>query len=200
MQLLLDGVNLGFVNYGDARAEVCATFETRPPNCPRIGFSANLNLADLGIAKGNHTLAAQIIDESGRVTVIPDAPVNFVAQSGALELPKAVLTSPAPNEHVSGTITISGYAWAPSGNIAHVNVVVDNNDRGEIPYGLPRPEACAQLPDVRACPRIGFETQFNTKVLSNGPHTMYILVVDDKGGVATAPPMGFFGISIVVEN
>jgi hypothetical protein len=53
---------------------------------------------------------------------------------------------------------------------------VDGSSYTAIPYGTALPDVCAQLPDVAACPRIGFAVNFDTTRLSNGPHVLGVFV------------------------
>jgi hypothetical protein len=58
---------------------------------------------------------------------------------------------------------------------------VDGSSYTAIPYGTALPDVCAQLPDVAACPRIGFAVNFDTTRSSNGPHVLGVLL--RKGGI-----------------
>ena len=98
-------------------------------------------------------------------------------------------------------LTISGHAWDPDGRIAPVFLLVDGVQRGAaIRYGLPRPEACAALADVAACPNIGFEGTYDTRSLSNGAHRLGAILRDDAGRAVIIPGLTTAGMNIIVDN
>ncbi|MBI1788205.1 MAG: hypothetical protein HYR60_11720, partial [Acidobacteria bacterium] len=76
----------------------------------------------------------------------------------------------------------------------------DGASFGLAQYGQPRPEACATLPDVAACPNIGFELDFDTRRVPNGPHTLSVFLIDDKGQTAEIPKVVYDGINVFVNN
>jgi len=84
-----------------------------------------------------------------------------------------------------------------------VDLVVDGEVRASVPYGTPRAAECAQLPDVKACPNIGFDLDFDTRVLTNGSHTLGVRVTGKSGQAVVLPgPSGglSFGLNVYVQN
>jgi hypothetical protein len=97
-------------------------------------------------------------------------------------------------------VKISGYAYAPAGKIGQILLVVDEYPLAAIPYGSARPDICAALSNVSACPNIGFDLDFDSTRLSNGPHFVSILVDDDRGNTGQFPASFFSGVNVTVEN
>ena len=83
------------------------------------------------------------------------------------------------NQTFSGMTKISGTAYDPDGRILQVYVSFDDAFYATATYGSDRSAACAALTDVPACPKIGFDLNFDTKRLSNGPHYLRVIVYDD---------------------
>jgi len=70
----------------------------------------------------------------------------------------------------------------------------------QLRYGLPRPEACAALTDIAACPNIGFEGTFDTRTLSNGPRRLGVLLYDTVFRPVVIPGITSAGMNITVAN
>jgi len=67
-------------------------------------------------------------------------------------------------------------------------------------YGTAAPEVCEALPDVPACPNIGWTLDLDTTKIPNGPHTLNVRLVNARGESSTLPGVGQPTISIVVQN
>jgi hypothetical protein len=65
---------------------------------------------------------------------------------------------------------------------------------------LPSPGACETLTDVPACPNIGFEGDFNTTLLPNGQHLLYVRVRDNNGRTLTLPSPTYVGMPVNISN
>jgi hypothetical protein len=201
VDVLIDGVTASPAQYGIARTDVCDTLSPRPLNCPAIGFSATVSpTAPLPLSNGEHKLQIRTMDETGRYTLIPDEPLTIVVKIEPNQLPRGVLVTPVNNERVSGMLHISGHAWDPDGRVVGVDLLIDGEFRATIPYGRPRPQECESLPDVEACPNIGFELDFDTRRLFNGPHALGIRIRDNRGGAPVIPDTLRRGINITVLN
>jgi hypothetical protein len=120
--------------------------------------------------------------------------------NGPNQLPVSVLVTPANNETLSGVVRIWGYGWDPDGTVLGATLVVDGEGRATVPYGEPRPGECAALPDVRACPNIGFALEFDTRQLTNGPHVLGVVLFDDKLASSYSGGPNRRGINVVVDN
>ncbi len=110
------------------------------------------------------------------------------------------LTTPKQNDVVSGTLSISGYAYSPGAKVTSVLVLIDGATALTATYSRPRPEVCATLPDVTACPNIGFDATYDTRRLVNGPHTIGVLILDDQGAITQVPTITADGLNIIVQN
>lgn len=202
VDILLDGIVYGRATYNVIRNDVCSALSTKPPNCPRVGFTFELNTANgaIPVPNGPHKLQVRVLDEASRFTLIPEAPLDITVNNELNPLPVAVLSSPVLNEHLNGTVHFSGYAYSPAGKITQVVLEIDGTGYAYMTYGSARPEACAQLKDAAACPAIGFDLDFDTRIIPNGPHTVSVRVRDSAGAsFDTAGPNGF-GRNIFIEN
>jgi hypothetical protein len=199
---LIDGLTYGPTQYGLARRDVCAQLATTSPNCPAIGFLLNVSTLEAfpPVPNGDHTLQMRVRDETGRFTRIPDAPIHFSVVNGNAAPITGVLEEPLSNASLTGTVHVSGYAYSIGRRIAAALLLVDGASYGAITYGLTRPEACAQLADVAACPQIGFAVDFNTQRLTNGPHILGVLLLNDRGDSMTIPSLVNGGINVFVTN
>jgi hypothetical protein len=69
-----------------------------------------------------------------------------------------------------------------------------------LPYGEARTTECSALPDVAACPNIGFWHQWNTNTVLNGPHVVGVRLIDDRGTAVIVPQNAGNGLTVIVEN
>ena len=207
VDVIMDGLSYGSALYGIDRHAVCATLPGNPPNCPRIGFSFTLNSAAQNqtgailVENGPHTLQVRATDIYGRTFTIPAKPLAITVNNSPHAKPVAAITAPAPNQTVSGTVDISGYAYSAQGTIRSVRLIVDGFLYTSIPVntGTARPDVCAALQNVTACPNIGFDVDFDTTSLANGPHTLDVLVTDNTGATTYSPSLTG-GLLFTVQN
>ena len=200
--VLIDGVNYGTATYGVNRNDICGTLPNRPPNCPGIGFQFTLNTVNgaVQLPNGQHSLQLRVTDESGRFSVIPEKPVAINVDNANNDAPIGRITFPTSNAKLSGTVKLTGWAYDPDGTIQSVDFFVGLRAAGTLQYGLPAPEVCAALRDVPGCPNIGFEGDFDTTLLPNGQHLLYIRVRDNKSRITTLPDPTAYGMPITIEN
>lgn len=202
VDILVDGITYGRALYGSARPDICNALPApRPPSCPNVGFTFGLSVADSPVLlpNGTHQLQVRTVDEAGRYTLIPATPLKFTISVNRTA-PKGEMTTPRQNDKVSGTLVISGYAYSPGAKISRVLILLDGAGAINAAYGTPRAAACANLPDAGACPNIGFDAAFDSRRLSNGPHTVGALLFDDQGGVTQVPVITADGLNIIVQN
>jgi hypothetical protein len=199
---LIDGISYGPTSYNQRRDDICGPLSPKPPNCPAPGFVLNLNTRTAlpPIADGGHSVQIRVRDETGRYTLIPDAPVPFTVNNGPYQAPVGALTAPRGGDRLTGVVRISGYSYSPGSTIRGVLLVIDGDSYGTIPYGEPAENACSALPDVTACPNIGFAIDFDTARLSNGPHIIQVFVTDGRGNSTLLPAAGSPTVSVVVSN
>jgi hypothetical protein len=198
VDILIDGVTAARANYGMTRNDVCGGLTPPPPNCPRVGFTANFNSREL--TNGTHVISIRVLDETGRYSVDAQNPVTITVANTEIDPPVAAMASPGANEVLTGTVKITGYAYSLSGGVARIRIYVDGYPFGEATYGSERPEICAALAEVAACPNIGFEGDLDTRLLSNGPHTILVVVDDARGNRTLVPPGGYTGVNVLVQN
>ena len=199
VDVLVDGVTSGSASYGATRSDVCAALTPpAPPNCPRVGFTYQLNTARL--SNGLHQISLRTKDATGRYTDVLESTVSVTVKNDPAQLPKVTLGAPSQGQVLTGTVRVSGNAWAPAGKVARVRFYVDAYPMMDVPYGTPRPDVCAQLAGVAACPNIGFDGDFDTTQLLNGPHFIVVRVTDDKGNVTQFPNTLLGGIDVIVAN
>jgi hypothetical protein len=204
VDLLVDGVTYGTPRLIVRRDDICGGL-TNVPACPFAGFNFTLDTAAglVLLPNGPHTLQLRIMDETGRFTILPEAGVAVTVNNDSAGPPVGTLASPANNTTLSGTVHISGLAYDSSGLAPILALLIDGEVRATVPYGTERTAECVQLPDVKACPKIGFDLDFDTRVLTNGSHTLGVRVTG-KGGlisVLPGPPGGLSsGINVVVQN
>jgi hypothetical protein len=200
VDVLVDGVTYGRAQYGIVRNDICGT-PSPGANCNTVGFQYLLDTRTGAVLlpNGKHTLTIRVQDESGRATVV-GSPVEFTVNNANLEPPSGVLASPRHNETVQGVLRISGHAWDKTGRIISAILVVDGQSSFALTYGAPRPEECAALTGVRACPNIGFEGTVDTRRFANGPHILAVWVTHDRGATTTFPLVTSNGINVFVNN
>jgi hypothetical protein len=104
-------------------------------------------------------------------------------QSGPSPLPPfGSLDSPHTGDTLTGTTTVSGWAWALSA-VASVDVYVDGNRVGSATYGLSRPDISLSYPGAPSNP--AFDYSLDTVPFANGSHAVIVKVTDTEGMVAT---------------
>jgi hypothetical protein len=199
---LIDGISYGPTSYNLTRNDICGTLSPRPVNCPGIGFQYvfNTKSGTPPLQDGPHTIQIRAQDETGRYTLVPDATVKFTVKNGAYNAPAGAIDSPKNGQTVSGTATFSGHAYATdAGRVTNVLVIFDNNFAVTARYGVASPDACATLPNVAACPNIGWTLDYDTTKLPNGPHVVMVQVTG-TGGTVLLPSVGQPTISFNVRN
>ena len=202
VDVIIDDIVYTRAMYGLGRVDICGAEAAGAANCPGIGWQAAFNSATVApvLRNGEHSLRLRITEDNGRVTYQPEAPVTITVDNPVNEAPKGVVSAPTNAQRVSGIVTISGHAWDTDGRVMQVNLLIDGASRTTLRYGLARPEACEALPDLAACPNIGFEGTFDTRTLSNGVHRLGVLIVDNGGRSVIVPGITSSGMNITVDN
>ncbi len=201
---LIDGITYGPTQYGMPRTDVCGALPAPAPvNCPAIGFVAQINPASAAppLANGPHTLQVRIQDSTGRYTLYPETPMLFHVEYAQATTGGAI-TSIRPGETLRGQVEIAGYVYSSAARgILGASIVVDGlYSWGSARVGLPAEEVCAGLGGVASCPNIGFSGMLDTRLLSNGPHTIAVAATDGDGRQIYLPLPGSPVMSIVVDN
>ena len=203
VDVLIDGVTYPVTVYGGARNDICGPLPApKPLNCPGIGWNLPYNTRTglPPLPDGPHSMQIRVQDDSGRFTTLPTTPVSFTVKNGPQVPPSGGISSPQPNAHLKGTVTVSGYAYSPVGQVTSVVLLVDGFALRTAAYGIARPDVCASLPDVTACPNIGFSVPFDTTTLSNGPHVLGVRITNSAGLSVIVPALDAAGMNIFVDN
>ncbi|HEX6896450.1 MAG TPA: hypothetical protein VF146_14325, partial [Bryobacteraceae bacterium] len=139
-------------------------------------------------------------DESGRYSLLEDTAVTFNIKNPSAQI-VAVLNSPQNNATLSGTVTLSGYAYSPGQRIIGALVIVDETVFGSARINQPAADVCATLTSPpAACPNIGFTFSLDTTHLLNGPHILGIEIVNDLGDFVIIPTLVSSGMNVFVQN
>ncbi|MBM3796728.1 MAG: hypothetical protein FJW31_22340 [Acidobacteria bacterium] len=205
VEVMVDGLTLLRIPLLLPRPDICTGLNPLPVNCPAVGFDIGLNTGTVLIAPGLRRIQMRAVDETGRLTLFPETPLEITVKAAAAAnvMPRGVLVTPSHNDKLKGTVNIWGYGWDPDGRIIAAQLVINGQTRATIPYGEPRPGECPSLPDVPACPNIGFALDFDTTVLKNGPNVLGVRLIDNQGGSVILPaPLSpnRDGLTVIVEN
>ncbi|MEO1408237.1 MAG: Ig-like domain-containing protein [Bacteroidota bacterium] len=142
-------------------------------------------LAQLTISRKTMELSGQIFDNGGGST-----PVDLTA-------PKLWIASPAPNQTLSGSVTVEGWALDAESvdqfrleidGVLHTQSVVRFNQGFVCDAQVNRD---VQDPD---CPQVGWRMTLNTTIIANGPHELKITAIDPSGNRESR------SLNIVVSN
>jgi len=139
-------------------------------------------------------------DELGRFTLIPDAPVEVTVKNDPFEKPMGAMLTPKQNDTLKGTIDVIGYAYTATGRITAVTLLVDGRSFAAVPFNRPATDVCATLPDVKACPNIGFSYSLDTLRIPNGQHLIGVVIVNDNGGSIYVPSINSYGANVNIQN
>ena len=124
-------------------------------------------------------------DYSGTVTVFSGEALT--SQTGPL--PSVVIDSLVTNAHISGTVTVSGWAinntTAVGPAISGVQINVDGTVVGTATYGISRLDVCTAYPGRTGCPNVGFTYLLNSAVLSGGTHTITAVATDTASNLSS---------------
>lgn len=201
--VLVDGLSYTPATLAVTRTDICGALPApAPPNCPRIGFQVNLNTASTGVwlTNGAHKMQLRVQDSLGRITILPESPVNFIVNNADRAPSQGVLETPKLGDTLTGIIDLKGFAYAPGGRITSVQVLLDGSTVGTLTYGGARPDACVGLSDVAACPSIGFAGTLDTRRFDNGPHVLGIRIANATGSATVIPALARNGMSVIIQN
>jgi len=109
-----------------------------------------------------------------------------------ISTPVTTLDTPVPNQQLSGTFNVAGWAFDDTA-VAKVDVYVDGTLAGTATYGIPRPEVAQDWPN--APQNVGFTFSLNTATFANGNHLIQVRATDTNGNVAVLP-----GVPVSIQN
>ena len=143
------------------------------------------------IANGTHTLGVIAYPASG--APLTNSAAFSVTNWSSTGNPMTIqIDSPSTSNTVSGTLNFGGWIIDTLGVVSTVSVTIDGVPCGGATYGNARPDVCSILPGSPGCPNIGWNMLFDTRVLSNGPHT--IAVTANAGGGQSYTQSGTFSV------
>ncbi len=112
--------------------------------------------------------------------------------------PIGVIDEPAPGQTVSGVVRVAGFVLDFNA-VDKVELFIDGNSlpTNRADLNIPRIDVLNAFPNYAnsATPNPGYLTSFYTRSLTNGPHSISILVTESSGAQFTLGP-----ISVIVDN
>lgn len=139
--------------------------------------------ATTGVPDGSHAIHADVLDTCGNVTTTASRTVTV---ANANDAPELALEAPTPLLRLSGVAAVSGWAVDIDG-IESVSLRLGTQ---VLPLSSPitwmdRADVCSGsgVADPR-CPRVGWQTSFDTALWPDGHHTFQVVVVDRRGASA----------------
>ena len=175
--LAVDGLSLGNAVYGGNRPDVCDVFTGRA-NCPNVGW--NFAVDTTLFADGPHTLDVTATSAGGQNTTT-SAAFRVANLTGSNPLRIDIDSPSAQNTLLSGTAALGGWATDTRAAITSVVVSVDRVFVGTAVYGASRPDVCAVYTNAISCPNVGWNYLLDTTSISNGPHTLDVMVSTADG-------------------
>ena len=202
VDILIDGITYGPASYGRSRTDICRGLTPTPPNCPAVGFTLALATQDGFplLTDGQHTMKVRVLDQTGRYTIVDDSAVTFTVNNGPDAKIVAVLLAPKNNDKLSGTVTVSGYAYSPDHKILEADIYIDGAYYASAKLNQPAPDVCASLTDVPQCPNIGFTYQLDTTHFPNGPHLLGMVIFNDVPQYVIVPHISNIGLNVTIQN
>jgi GT2 family glycosyltransferase len=197
VEALLDGVSPVPLDHGHARPDV--TLHLGRPDAVASGYAGVIPLA--GVAAGAHTLVVRATDEWGRTAeVTRPILVDEVDESVAPEPPLPADEPPAPErpDHApvsrvqlqidephpeamtASAVLLRGWSFSSLAPIAAIDVLLNGQVLGQIPYGLVRLDvkaAFAHFPPARC----GFQGYVELPTNAVGLNTLLVRATDTLG-------------------
>ena len=177
--------------FGQPRLDVEREYEFLKDS-PNAGFRFVLDvgrlISDFGYREGLHTLTIRSGDLDSQVSNIDTINVNWVCDEfvpnegalGSVDVPSGSAIGGEPSNQTSGFVEISGWALDRVG-VARVLVYVDGVGSGDATYGFPRPAITDLYPGFVDSAAPGWLYTLDTTSLTNGPHTINVIVRDRSG-------------------
>ena len=94
--------------------------------------------------------------------------------------PFGCLDAPTPDEVISGSVTVRGWALDNKG-VSAVEVIVDGATVVPLSYGGGRPDVCLVWPNYANCDNVGYSGTLDTSTLTECPHLLEINARDTDG-------------------
>ncbi len=194
VEALLGGASLAALEYGRARPDVAG--HLAQPDAATSGYGGVVSLA--GVVPGTHALLVRVTDGQGRTAEV--ARSILVETAPPREHPTPTDETPASERSVhspvlrmqvqidepqSGAITASavllrGWSFGARAPIAAIDVLLDGQVLGQIPYGLVRLDVKAAYEHFPPA-RCGFQGYVELPESAVGLHTLVIRATDTLG-------------------
>lgn len=121
----------------------------------------------------------------------------FLAISATAQ-PIGVIDEPRPGDHVSGVVRVAGFVL-DFNTVDKVELFIDGNSlpTNRADLNIPRIDVLNAFPNYAnsATPHPGYLTSFYTRSLTNGPHSIMVLVTESSGAQFSLGP-----VSVIVDN
>ncbi len=100
--------------------------------------------------------------------------------------PAIFIDNPSHGKVLSGIVSCFGWAVGETHSIRDVQFFIDGGNKGlAIGYGGDREDVATAYPHVLDAKRSGFAVALNTRLLTNGPHTLDVVATNTNGETAT---------------
>lgn len=100
--------------------------------------------------------------------------------------PAVFIDNPSPGKVLSGIVSCYGWAVGETHPVQSVKFFIDGGSKGlAVGYGGDREDVADVYPAALAANRSGFAVAINTRLLTNGPHTLEVVVKNTNGEAAS---------------
>ena len=157
------------ISWTGYRPDVCWSYPGRD-GCPNVGLTININTTLL--SNGIHSFAIKAIDGLGNSTT---QTLQLAVHNGSPSPVTLFLDSPTDGAVVSGIVNVRGWVASYWGPYWYVGFNVDNyGTTGDTNGWEQRPDVCEAYPGIFSCLWVGFADSFDSRLRSNGPHTLKV--------------------------
>lgn len=151
-------------------------------NCTRIPYWSNPRVSYQGTPTG---ISQNVRNSANNVLTLNNTAYTVANFRPSVENPLpmvAMMENPQNGKTVSGITTIHGWAIDGKG-ITNVDLFIDGQSAGTIPYGGSRKDVKTAHPDYPNADNSGFGVIFNYSILSSGNHTISVKVHNQDGNI-----------------
>ncbi|HVS13100.1 MAG TPA: Ig-like domain-containing protein [Thermoanaerobaculia bacterium] len=149
-------------------------------------------ITDFGFAEGNHVLTVRAGDQDSQVNNIDSVNVKFICSGIFGNSPAIGSIDPPPAERNSGVIQLTGWALDEDGGVSSVTILIDGVSVGQAVYGFPRPEVTQRHPGFPDSGAPGWAFTLDTRLFSDGLHSVQLLVNDEEGNTQLVGEIDLF--------
>ncbi|HEY1251013.1 MAG TPA: hypothetical protein VGH97_07460 [Thermoanaerobaculia bacterium] len=193
IDLYVDGNPVNHADMGLPRPDVLEIFPTyfnSPTSNP--GFITSF-LARGNYGDGPHSIQIMAREAASQITFPIGGAITVQIDNSVNQPPFGWIDSPgaAGLETFTGSVPVAGWAIDDSGEIDHIDFLIDNQivagsvgrgEPGTAIYGSTRPDIQAAFPDVPFSLYTGFVANVDATKLVNGVHTLSVVATDGDGG------------------